>query len=1458
MSTQTLIPGVIQNRPPLLYLFTTLQRRGRKLLLVLLSCLACGAASAGAARAQTSCPNIPQGGGQSIYAKITNTDTGQVLATAPQPEPQDKVVTVGMRFRLDAVAEAQGRCIGRALHCGDGPCECRDTGSVYERTVHHIAVSGDASTQTSLNGPYDLPDIYGTGPGGTAFMHVLDSTSLHSTGPVYLTFQSPGTYHVYVRAIIHDTPCDMPPDATDTLTFTIHVRGRGDDSNAGPVGCNSNVGDPVNVTNGNMYIRQTDYRLPGVGEQEGLSLTRAYNSLGREKRTGLFGLGWSSEFDESINAYGEMALRLNLPTGRAIFFTRGSTSETYVPRLAPDFRAQVSRNDDGSYTLKFKDGRVHQFDPSGKLVSLADRNGNRVTLTYNAAGKPAAAADAFGRALTLTYGDNGLVSSVGDRLGTVATYAYATQGRLTTVTYADGSKYKFTDAVVLSTFFVTTVKDAYDQILEYHEYDAQGRATLSERHGQVKRYTLSYVGENETHVTDALGNVSKYFFDKSRGLNVVTRVEGDCRCPGGTQSEAWTYDAEANVTSHTNALGQVTTYTYDADGDPLTVTDAAGKTTYTYNQFGQPLTATDPLNGVTTNVYDARGNLLSTTDRTGGVQAFAYDARGLLQSATDPRGKTTQFEYDAEGNLSRRRDALGNSASFTRDARGRLTTETDEGGNTSRISYDAAGRITAVKRPDGLTLGFTYDLAGRQTGMRDARGAGTQLGYDAAHRLTSVTDAAGQKTTLAYDLASNLTGITDANGRTTNFAYDAFRRLTRVLHPAADGARRTQKQFAYDALGNVTQETDESGRTTAYAYDAAGRPVAVTDPALKTTRFEYNARSQQTAVVDAAGQRYEYGYDAEGRVTRLARGGSSATFVYDAAGNRTRRTDFNGAVTDYTYDALNNMTRVDYPGGASTTYAYDAVSRLTAATNEHGTVRYTYDVLDRVTGTTDVWGRALTYAYDANGNRTQMSAGAGNTTGYQYDAVNRLTRLTDRTGAAYAYGYDAVGALTSRALPNGVTSVYSYDLMNRLTRLRHAKLAAAIADYQFQVTPVGNVTRIAEPSGAHSYAYDAVDRLTSATHPSLPAESYTYDAVDNRTSSHRAKAYTYQPVNRLASADDLLYTYDANGNLTSKTEGAGRWVYGWDYENRLTQVTRPDGQVITYKYDALGRRVERGKGAEWTRFTYDEEDVVLDVASDGSTVEYVNGLARDEKLARRDGRGTHYFIADHLGSTRALTDASGAVVERLDYDSFGDGAGSAVTRYGYTGRELDADTGLLYYRARWYDPQTGRFLSEDPSEFDGGFNWYAYVGGNPLSFNDPDGEIVNFVVGAVSTVIISYAMAKLTGTCYTWRDLVFDAATGAISVGIGKIFQIGKVRKFLRLDTTVRRYFTKMKGLIPFLKGGEPKFPPFFYRRVKSVTVSTLTALRNWGMFRARGGLTVFDFKLVGGITRDCGQPGCL
>ena len=251
-----------------------------------------------------------------------------------------------------------------------------------------------------------------------------------------------------------------------------------------------------------------------------------------------------------------------------------------------------------------------------------------------------------------------------------------------------------------------------------------------------------------------------------------------------------------------------------------------------------------------------------------------------------------------------------------------------------------------------------------------------------------------------------------------------------------------------------------------------------------------------------------------------------------------------------------------------------------------------------------------------------------------------------------------------------------------------------------------------------------------------------FDDVGNRPASHQGSSYTYQAFNRLVTANSDTYAYDANGNLTSKTDASGTWTYSWDYENRLKQASKSGGVTVSYAYDALGGRVQRTTSAGvTTKFIYDGVDAVRDLDGNGNTVaDYLNGPGIDNKLRETSGSSASYFLTDHLGATRALTDASGNIISSLAYDSFGNvTSGSAATRYAYTGREIDLDTGLMYYRARVYDAHQGRFVSEDPIGFRGGINLYAYVRNNSLNRIDPKGENPLAVIAIVGGIVIGEA-----------------------------------------------------------------------------------------------------------------------
>ena len=1264
------------------------------------------------------CDNIPSGGSESISAEVTVNGTGV-------PVTDGMMLSTYSQIRIDSVATAYGSCTGIYRDCRAIPCHCEPTGAVYDRNVNHTTVDVDVSLP-GWNANYIAGYVFGRYPDmTTAFWNVLDTKLSNNTGPVTYTFTSPGTYQFHIRAVINTTPCNIEPGQTETLHFTVYVDDAIDARNSGPTECKSGVGEPINVTNGNMYLKQTDYRLPGMGD--GLEVTRSFNS-GNLKRLGLFGSGWSTQYDKSIKALGDNLLRLNLADGRAVYFT--GTSTTFVSHSPLNFHGQIVKHA-GGYTLTYKDGSVDQFSLTGKLLSHADANGNQTVLTYGSNGKPATITDPYGRVLTLGYDSDAQVISISDAGGVVATYTYnyayfeyTWVYHLDTVTYADGSQFKMSYEFPNK---LVTVKDALNNVLESHTYDTEGRALTSEVAGNgTELYTLNYVSATRTDVTDALGHVTKYFHDSSKGRNVVTQVEGLCGC-GSSQVQTWAYDSELNVTSGTDALTHTTSYTYDTSGNMLTQTDATGTVTFTYNSLGEVLTRTDQLNGVTTNTYNAQGNLLTTTDALNNTTTFTYDSRGQLLTVTDARNNATTFTYDGNGNLTRRTDALNNQTNIAYDARGRVTSVTNALNQTTNYEYDLAGRLKKIIYPDTNFALFTYDLAGRRTKIKDPRGYETNFAYDAAYRMTSEANADNKVTSYTYALMSNLTGVTDALNRTTNYTYDDFNRLTKIKYPEATaGAGRLEENFTYDSAGNLLEKADQAGRITSFCYDTSNRLTSTTDPALKTTAYEYNARSQQTAVVDAISQRYEFVYDALGRRTQEKKGTATMSFVYDPAGNRSQRTDYNSAVTNYTYDVLNRLTTISYPDTTSATYGYDVLSRLTTAVNPTGTVTIAYDNRSRVSSVTDVFGQVVSYAYDANSNRTQLSLNGGTSASYQYDVINRLTQLTDNASLNTTFSYDATDKLTSRTLPNGVVTTSQYDGLDRLTRLTHAKGANTLADFQYQFNAVSNITQMTDGVGSHNYTYDTRDRLTAATHPNQTNESYTYDDVGNRTASHEGSSYTYQAFNRLVTANGASFGYDANGNLTSKTDTSGSWTYSWDYENRLKQASEANGATVNYAYDALGRRVHLTSSAGGiTKFVYDGSDVIRDLDVNGNTItDYVSGPGIDNKLRMTAGGVTFYFATDHLSTTRALIDASGSLTSTLNYDSFGNViGGSASTRYTYTGREADSDTGLMFYRARWYDPQQGRFASMDPLGFRGGdLNLFAYVLNNPANFRDPTGR----------------------------------------------------------------------------------------------------------------------------------------
>ncbi len=290
-------------------------------------------------------------------------------------------------------------------------------------------------------------------------------------------------------------------------------------------------------------------------------------------------------------------------------------------------------------------------------------------------------------------------------------------------------------------------------------------------------------------------------------------------------------------------------------------------------------------------------------------------------------------------------------------------------------------------------------------------------------------------------------------------------------------------------------------------------------------------------------------------------------------------------------------------------YNYDDLSRLTSAVNEVGTVNFTYDNRSRIKTTTDVFNHLVEYNYDAASNRTQLKLDGSIHTTYAYDVANRLTSLTDEANQNFTFGYDIANKLISKTLPNGISSTYNYDGMSRLTRLKHQTSSATLTDNQYAYNTANQINQIAELTNTKNFGYDNIDRLTSMNNGTAN-ENYAFDGVGNRTSSHLSNTYAYQPFNRVTSTQTANLVYDSNGNMVLKAEGGKFWRYSWDYENRLSLASSRK-QTVRYRYDALGRRVQRhftrGGAGENTKFIYDGLDVVAD-DNGGVLTEFVSNV----------------------------------------------------------------------------------------------------------------------------------------------------------------------------------------------------------------------------------------------------------
>ncbi|MEI8080742.1 MAG: right-handed parallel beta-helix repeat-containing protein [Actinomycetes bacterium] len=1162
------------------------------------------------------------------------------------------------------------------------------------------------------------------------------------------------------------------------------------------------VAEPVNTATGNYVYNYEDVRIPGRGLS--LSFQRFYNSFSTYQ--GLLGYGWTFNYGMTVRE----------EDGNALVMVEDGRIDKYLPDgsggyTPPQGSHDILTKSGGTFHLLRKDQTHYHFDSSGKLATIVDRNGNTITLGY-AGGRLATVTDPTGRQLALSYDGSGRITQVSDPAGRTSRFAYdefsnlisVTDARANTTRYAYDSKHR-----------LLTITDPNNHIFVTNIYDTEGRV-VTQRDARLKDTIFSYNTTSKvTTVTDPRNYATTYTYDAE------LRLQSERDAAGYTVS--FGYDGDNNRTRVTDRRGGVTQYGYDGMANTIAITDTlTGVTRMTYDGMNNLTGQTDPLARQTTYAYDAKGNLTSTTDALSNVTSFAYNAFGLMTSTTNARTYTTSFGYDSHGNQTTSTDPLSHTTTSTYDLAGRKLTETDALNRTTTYTYDANNNLLTVTNALSGVTTYTYDAVGNRLTANDPLGRVTRYTYDQKdkpltvtdplngvtryeydvndnriketdplthtttftfdrlNRLTQIANALNKATSYGYDVDGNRTSVTDANGRTTNFTYDGLNRLTRVTDPLLNST-----SYVYDAVGNKLRVIDANGNITSYDYDKLNRLVKVTDALNGAVQYEYDQTGNKTRMTDANNHVTTYTYDALNRLTHTADPLSNQVqYGYDAVGNRTTLTNARSQETTYSYDKLNRLTGVTYPG-STIAYGYDKVGNRVAMTDTTGITTYAYDALNRVTSVTNPGSQVVGYGYDAAGNRTRVTYPDGKTVEYLYDVANRMTRATDWSGKQTNYTYDNVGNLTLQANPNNTTISLTYDASNRLTGvINSSTVAGTIASFSYTLDKVGNRTKVVDTEGTTSYEYDKLYRLSFVSYPDAKSTIYSYDPMGNRramTTTVGVTNYAYDAADRLLTAGATAFTWDADGNMLSK----GSQAFTYDAINRLTQVVSGT-LTLGYAYDGDGRRASKTVNGTATGYTYDTIAglaYVLAEQTGSTTTLYTYGT---DLISQTDPAGVQsYYHYDGLGSTRSLTNGSGQITARYTYDAFGAlrlSSGTDSTAFKFTGEQTDDEIGLIYLRARYYDPATGRFLSRDPfpgfATYTQSLNPYIYVGNNPASLVDPTGEFAVLIVAGLLALSAFIGMmmdpAKVGDDAppgeegRVLRNAAIDIVTGAVTQPIKK------------------------------------------------------------------------------------------
>ncbi|MFM0509454.1 glycohydrolase toxin TNT-related protein [Paraburkholderia sp. RL17-373-BIF-A] len=1049
-------------------------------------------------------------------------------------------------------------------------------------------------------------------------------------------------------------------------------------------------GHPVHVPTGQKVLtNELDFSMPGLLPLFG---SRSYSSA--IDTGGMLGRGWQHNWDIHLKR-SSRGLEYVGFQGREVGFDDLPTGQY---QYNPFEQLYLSHALDGRYILNGLDDTFYGF-------SAEPLKGRHVLERIE---------DKFGHFIEFRRDEHGALVEVRSDADVILELQHH-DGRLTGVDRIDGAR----------------------RNLVRYGYDGNGQLIRVRGRTDELERQFAYTDGLMTRHVNALGFTCDYRYAQyDDGWRVVEHSTGS------GEQYAFTYDIESGQARVSSEDQGTQVWKYDADHLVTQWTDYLGACyQFEYDGHQQLVRVESPDERVQRLGYDALGRVTDTVDATGRVWQSTYHLKTLrLASDTLPDGSVWQWKHTEQGLPVERIDALGQVARFEHDRQGLLTSYTDERGGTSRFTYDERY---------GLLLSRT-----------DCSGSTTRYVWNEEGELVRQTDALGQVTQLLRNAGGAVGTVVHADGTRETFEYNALGQISRHSNALGHVSR-----WDYSPRGQPDRFTDRLGRSLEYCYDPHGQLVRLTNANGASYSFAYDAMGRMTHEVRLNGVRRELHYNLNGEAiaqTMTGRQGESESIGLerDAAGRLVSKHS-RCSVTCYSHDLLDRVTAVHRQPGAAgmalgnlaseLTFEYDALGRLVAETADGQRSESRHDALGNVTERHLPLGQRISTLHYGSGHVHQISLDGETLSDIERDALHREVQRTQgprvcRT--AYDPRGRTVSRLSERSGRQGMMgseplgSAYEYDLAGNL----------------HQVTRHGG--------GRHgrsvvNYAYDVMGRMTGCHDEEGLHESYIYDAADNLIDATRDRT-----ASRIL--DDLLgrfrgtgYSYDGFGQLTRRVQDGMVQDFVYDDEGRMVRASgqgRHGGHSTVYHYDAIGRRTAKvtrrmaadgSPATDETRFVWEGMRMVQ-VLRDETVRTYVYSpdspyrpMARvDQPVVSVDGKCRaggrrmvwHHHAHDN-GQVYDVTSASGDVAWEPRFSGFGEFRGTEWRDdrvfdepLRFAGQYADEETGLHYNTFRYYDPGTGRFVSQDPIGLAGGLNLYRYAT-NPISWIDPWG---------LSNAIVSY------------------------------------------------------------------------------------------------------------------------